>query len=192
MPVNDDGLQPPYCEDEISQAFLYVDEAAARLGIEPIDIRFIARASSKAKATAIVDNLKSLHKKIRQFDSAQIISDSVKAYNQTSTQLVFSECVGVTMRIWENSQGVQPMSIWATHPSNFNSLRTYIWAQSSFRKQAEWHAGNRLTQLSPIGMMHDLDVHSPEHIRIGSPVVMMMSEARILYSAMLGAYPLPE
>ena len=192
MAPKDDGLLPPHYEDEIAHAFKFVDDVADKYGIESVDVRIIARSTTKASAISRIGMLKQIHKNVREFDPAQMIIDCTNAYNQTSTYLVFGECVGAAMRSWEYSLGVQTLSIWAVHPSNFSSLRTYIWAQESFRQQVEALAQHRLTQLSPIGLMHDLDVYAPDHIRIGSPVTLMMREMRDKYSTMLGAYPLPE
>ena len=100
------------------------------------------------------------------------------------------EAVGVAMRDWEESRRMPIMSIWCSHPSNFDSLRTYVWAQKQFRLKVEVVAHHRLSDVSSIGTYLDAKPGDTSFNLKPTPVEELIDWIRQEYKDHLGIFPI--
>ena len=182
---------PEACEDELAAAFQFVNEVAYKFGLDPIDIQTIARSASYEEAESYIDKLKRVEFDLRIHETDIIIDHSVRAYNNTSVLVSFGEAVGVAMRDWEEKRRLPLMSIWCSHPSNFDSLRTFVWAQEQFRTRVEVAAHRKLTKTSSLGTHHDALGESKDFTSEPTPVVKLIDWIKLEYRDVLGIYPIP-
>jgi hypothetical protein len=172
-----DHQVPEACEDELASAFQFINGIAYKYGIDPIDVQTIARSDS-------------FHD-LRSIDTGILIDTSVRAYNCTSILVAFGEAVGVAMREWEESRRMPIMGIWCSHPTNFDSLRTYVWAQKQFRLKVEVVAHRRLSEVSPIGAYIDAKPDSASFSLKPTPVEELIAWISCEYKNHLGIFPIP-
>lgn len=187
-----DHQLPPPCEDELASAFQFVNGTAYKYGIDPIDVQAIARSDSFSQAVEYVDKLKKVDFELRAFETIIIIDTCVRAYNCTSVLVAFGEVVGTTMREWEEKRRLPLMTIWCSHPSNFDSLRTFVWSQKEFRNRVEVIAHRRLTELSAVGAYLDPKPESVEFSLKPTPVEQLIDCIKLEYRDHLGIFPIPE
>ena len=161
-----DHQQPLHCEDEIASANQFIVSTAFQYSLEPNDVVVIAQSVTKSAAANYIDTLKVLFVDLRDLDADTLIEQCVRSYNKTALLLAFGEAVGAAMRKWEEYRRLPIMSIWSSHPSNFDSLRTYVWAQSEFRGTVVREATRKLTEVSEIGTFSDQIFDKDEGWRI--------------------------
>ena len=186
-----DHQLPEACEDELASAFQFVSNTAYRFGIDPIDVQTIARSESFHEASDYIEKLKKIDFELRSLDTGVLIDTSVRAYNCTNMLKAFGEAVGVAMRDWEESRRMPIMSIWCSHPSNFDSLRTYVWAQKQFRLKVEVVAHRRLSDVSSIGTYLDAKPGDTGFSLKPTPVEELIGWIRQEYKDHLGIFPIP-
>lgn len=187
-----DHQLPAPCEDELAAAFQFINGTAYKFGIDPIDVQTIARSASFYEAAEYVERLKKVDYELRPLDTGVLIDTSVRAYNCTSMLVAFGESVGVAMREWEESRRMPIMTIWCSHPSNFDSLRTYVWAQKSFRLKVEVVAHRRLSEVSPIGTYLDAKPENASFSLKPTPVEELIAWLKLEYKNLLGIFPIPD
>ena len=163
----------------------------SRFGIDPIDVQTIARSESFHEASDYIEKLKKIDFELRSLDTGVLIDTSVRAYNCTNMLKAFGEAVGVAMRDWEESRRMPIMSIWCSHPSNFDSLRTYVWAQKQFRLKVEVVAHRRLSDVSSIGTYLDAKPGDTSFSLKPTPVEELIGWIRQEYKDHLGIFPIP-
>lgn len=186
-----DHQVPEACEDELASAFQFINGIAYKYGIDPIDVQTIARSDSFHEAADYVERLKKVDFDLRSLDTGILIDTSVWAYNCTSILVAFGEAVGVAMREWEESRRMPIMGIWCSHPTNFDSLRTYVWAQKQFRLKVEVVAHRRLSEVSPIGAYIDAKPDSASFSLKPTPVEELIAWIKCEYKNHLGIFPIP-
>lgn len=186
-----DRLIPHPCEDELASANQFLDKTAHIFYVEPIDIRTIARSESIERANEYIKLYKKVFAGLRHFDNNLIIEHCVEAYNNTSILIEFSKSVTEAMKFWEERIEVPEMSIWCDHPSNFDSLRTYVWAQQSFRETVRKHASRKIKFQSEIGSYRNSAPEKGIEL-LTSPVERLIDYLDIKYKMQLGTMPIPE
>lgn len=186
-----DHQLPEACEDELASAFQFVNNTAYRFGIDPIDVQTIARSESFHEASDYIEKLKKIDFELRSLDTGVLVDTSVRAYNCTNMLKAFGEAVGVAMRDWEESRRMPIMSIWCSHPSNFDSLRTYVWAQKQFRLKVEVVAHRRLSDVSSVGTYLDAKPGDTSFSLKPTPVEELIGWIRQEYKDHLGIFPIP-
>ena len=182
---------PEACEDEVASAYQFINSVAYQYGIEPADVSAIARSNSFNEAADYVERLKKTYFELRNVDTGALIESSVKAYNCTILLIVFGKAVEVAMCEWEKAHRMPEMGIWCSHPSNFDSLRTYVWAQKQFRLKVEVVAHRRLSRLSPIGTYLDAEADDFTFSLKPTPVEELIGWIRQEYKDHLGIFPIP-
>lgn len=186
-----DDQIPPRCEDEMASANQYIIATAYQFSVEPADVISIAQSENVKIAGEYIDNLKLLFFDLRDVDTNLLIVRSVHSYNQTATLIGFGEAVTIAMRKWEQERNFPEMSIWSGHPSDFDSLRTYVWAQASFRAKVMQEAARKLTRKTELGAYADPKPQQTEISLISTPVIQLLEWIECEYKEQLGIFPIP-
>lgn len=182
---------------------LRAQSAASRYGLEEQDIFDIASCVTEEVALANFEMLEFMYPKLKKFDARSVIHDSVEASNYYSLLICFSDAVGRSMEIWESKRGMPNFHVWEHHPSHYDVLRTYIWAQNDFREMVQCQAQGLLNHRSTIGqwqtaILSTIGILIPKEIDklYGSeltptPLEQLCDWLCEEYSPALGTMPLP-
>lgn len=185
-----DLLVPPSCRDELGAANQFIADAAKRFSIELSDVVCIAYSASIQEASDYVDQLRMQSMDLRDVDSQQLISSCVASFNKSLILQAFIECVANAITSWESDRGMIPGIISYEHLAHGDSHRTYVWAQSPFRKIVRELAHNRLTKHSSVGTL--MEPGSSSMLPTRGPVSRLLEWIDFEYFHFLGFCPLPE
>ncbi len=184
---------------------LKAQSAASRYGLEDQDIFDIASCLTREVAVANYEMLEFMYPKLKKFDAWSVIHESVEASNHYSLLICFSDAVGRSMEIWESRRDMPNFHVWEHHPSNYDVLRTYIWAQNDFREMVNCQAQGLLNYRTAIGQwqtapLSTIGIRNPNPNEIDKPYGSELSPTPLEqlcdwlceeYSPALGTMPLP-
>ena len=195
MPMATDKLYlPPECTNDEENSFNRLKAKAEEIGIEVVDLFYIANCKCYNRASIYIDMLRKLaENKIlgKKIDTAQeVIKSSVDAFNEYSVLMKFSESVSNCAMMWEWNNSIPQGHLRHEHPAGNDNLRLFIWAQDLFRVTVRQECSDLLTEQHETGSLYSKAAsHSgmPGELE-PSPVILLCDWLEELYESSLGVH----
>lgn len=179
------AMQPTQ-EDEKAVVYIAVRRFEDEYGMNLEVVRQLCSTPTTDEALALC-KLHLLFQKLDHVVPEEMLAACISAYNEYQLFLEFRSLIDQVITGWEALYGIPECAAWSEPPFNCQSLRTYIWAQDSFRQLVRMVAGRYLNDYSPIGVLTSVPEDEATEV---SQLELLLDWLEAEYAAELGRFAL--